>query len=150
MFGFGTLWPLEPKPLTWGQIWDHISDWPFRCASSRFCRLSLSIMVWAAERLNWNPALLNGTCENFAMMTSFYLENIDLGSQNLHLTEFLYEPTYPPNFVFLALTGAVIAVGGRFCPPPPSRARNSQTLSRERVRWDSPFKWTLCLGHWPY
>ena len=65
------------------------------------------------------------------MMTSFDLDNFDLGSPNLHLKEFLYEPTYPLNFVFLAFMGAEIAGGSRFCPP--SRARNSQTLSRKRV-----------------
>ena len=85
-----------------------------------FCRLSLSVIVWAPERLNWSPALSNGKCENFAIMTSFDLQNIDLGSPNLHLKEFLYGPTYPPYFVFLALTGAEIA-GGRFCQPPPGR-----------------------------
>ena len=49
----------------------------------------------------------------------FDLENIYLGSPNLHLEEFLYGPTYPPNFVFLALTGAEIAGGGQILPPPP-------------------------------
>ena len=39
----------------------------------------------------------------------------------------------PPSFVFLAFLGAEIAGGGgRICPP--SRARNSQTLSRGRAR----------------
>ena len=139
MVDLGKLWRLEPKPLTWGQIGDYNADWSFCCASSRFCRLSLSIIVWAPERLNWSPALLTEKCNRFcqkckifAIMTSFDLENIDLGSQNLCLKEFLYRHTYPPNFVFLALTGAKIAgVGGRFCPA--SRARNSQTLSREHV-----------------
>ena len=51
------------------------------------------------------------------MMTSFDLENVDLGSPNFHLKEFLYGPTYPPNVMFLALTGAEIP-GSRFCPPP--------------------------------
>ena len=46
------------------------------------------------------------------MMTSFDLGNIDLGLYNLHLKECLYGPTYPPKFVFLALTGAEIAEGG--------------------------------------
>ena len=46
------------------------------------------------------------------MMTSFDDENIDLGSPNLHLKELLYKPTHPPNFVFLAITGAEIAWGG--------------------------------------
>ena len=55
----------------------------------------------------------------------------------MHLEKFLYRPTFPPNFVFLALTGAEIAGGGQILPPPPFRARNSQTLSRERVKEDA-------------
>ena len=51
------------------------------------------------------------------MMTSFDLEHIHLGSLNLHLKKFLYGPTYPPNFVFLALKGAEIA-GADSAPPP--------------------------------
>ena len=71
-----------------------------------FFRLSLSIIVWAPERINWSHALFTGKCEHFAMMTSFNLENISLESPNLHLVEFLYGPTYPASFVFLAFTGA--------------------------------------------
>ena len=66
----------------------------------------------APEQLNWSPALLTGECENCAMMTPFNLENIDLGSPNLRVKDFLYGSTYPTNFVFLALTGAEIAGGG--------------------------------------
>ena len=50
-------------------------------------------------------------------MTSFDLEDVDLGSPNLHHKEVLYEPTQPPSFVFLAFLGAEIG-GGRICPPP--------------------------------
>ena len=94
--------------------------------------MSLSVIVWAPERFNWSPALLTGKYENVALMTSFDHANIDLGSPNLHPRELLCGPTYPLNFVFLAHTGAEIAGGGQTLPPP-SRARNSQTLSRERV-----------------
>ena len=70
------------------------------------------------------------------MMTSFDHENIGLGSPNLHLQEFLYRSTYPPNCAFLAFTEAEMRGweaegGGQFLPP--SRAHNSQILSRERV-----------------
>ena len=77
---------------------------------------------------------MTGKCESFTKMTLFDHENSDLGSPNLHPKEFLYGPTYPPNFVFLALTGAEIAGGGGSISAPPSRARNPQTLSRERVK----------------
>ena len=60
-----------------------------------------------------------GKCENFALITSFDLENGYLRTLNFHLKEFLYEPTYPPNFVFLTLTGAEIAGGGGKILPPP-------------------------------
>ena len=52
-------------------------------------------------------------------MTPFNLENIDLESPTLHLKEFLYGPTYPPTFVFLALTGAEKAGEGADSAPPP-------------------------------
>ena len=85
---------------------------------SFYC-LSLSIIVWTPERLNCNPALLIGKCKHFAMMTSFDLKNIDLGTYVLHLKDFIYGPTYPANCMFLAFTGAEIAGGGgRLCPPP--------------------------------
>ena len=71
--------------------------------SSHICCLFplTAVLVWAPERLNWSPALLIGKCKIFAMMTSFYLENIDIGSPNSQLKEFLYRPTYLPNFLFL-------------------------------------------------
>ena len=53
-------------------------------------------------------------------MTSFDLEDVDLGSPNLHHKEFLCGPTHPPSFVFLAFLGAEIA-GGQNMPPPPGR-----------------------------
>ena len=61
-------------------------------------------------------------------MTSLDLEDVDLGSPNLHHKE-LCGPTLP-SYVFLAFLGAEIAGGQNI---PPSRARNSQTLSRGRV-----------------
>ena len=50
-------------------------------------------------------------------MTSFDLEDVDLGSPNMHHEKLLCGLTYPPSFVFLAFLGAEIA-GGRICPPP--------------------------------
>ena len=140
MFDLRKLWPLEPQRVTWGQIWDHTSDRPFRCVSAGFCRLPLPVIVWSLDRLNCTSELLTEKCEHFAMMTSFHTESIDLGSLNLYINKFLYGPTYPPNFMYLALTRAEIVGGGGFLPPPPSsRVRNYQTLSRERVyltnRW---------------
>ena len=43
--------------------------------------------------------------------TSFDLEDVDLGSPNLHHKEFLCGPTHSPSFMFLALLGAEIAKG---------------------------------------
>ena len=78
---------------------------------------------------------MTGKCKDFAMMTSFDHGNIDLGSPNLHLYEYLYRPIYSPNFVFPTLTVAEIAgEGEQILTPPPSSARDSQTLSRERVK----------------
>ena len=54
----------------------------------------------------------------FALMTSFDLEDVDLGSPNLHHKEFLCGPTHPRRFVFLAFLGADIA-GGQNMPPSP-------------------------------
>ena len=39
-------------------------------------------------------------------MTSFDLDDVGLGSPNLHHKEFLCGPTHPPSFVFLAFLGA--------------------------------------------
>ena len=66
-------------------------------------------------------------------MMSFHLEDVDLGSLNLHHKEFLCGPTNPISFVFLAILGAEIA-GGIICPL--SRARNSQTLSGDVLMLD--------------
>ena len=65
---------------------------------------------------------MTGKCENFAMMTLFDLENVDLGSPNLHFKEFLYGPTYHRNFVFLTLAEAEIAGGVSDSAPPLQRA----------------------------
>ena len=54
------------------------------------------------------------------MMTSFHLENLDPGSPNFHLKEFLYWPTYPQNVMFLALTG-VEKAEGIICTRPQGR-----------------------------
>ena len=62
------------------------------------------------------------------MMTSF-----DLVFTNLQLKGSLYRHKCPPNFVFLALTGAEIT-SDLYLPPPPSRARNFQTLSKGCAR----------------
>ena len=75
-----------------------------------------------------------GTTLYFAMMTSF-------GSPNLHLKEFLYGPTYPPDFVFLALTGAEIKEL-RIWKLRAHRARNFQTLFSERVK--------KCMSHYTF
>ena len=102
------------------------------CQKYSFCRLLLSVVVWAPERLNWSPVLLTGKCEHFATVTSFDLENIELGSPDLQVKKFLYGPTYQRTLVFLSYMGAEIAGGCIICPPPLSRARNFQPLSRER------------------
>ena len=84
------------------------------------------------ERLKQSAASLTKKCENFALMTSFDLEDVDLASPNLHHKEFLCGPTHPPSFVFLAFLGDEIAGGGQNMPP--SSERNSQTLYRGRVK----------------
>ena len=61
------------------------------------------MLVWARDRLKQNAACLTKKCENFALMTSFDLEDVDLGSPKLHHKEFLCGPTHPASFVFLAL-----------------------------------------------
>ena len=88
------------------------------------------MLVWARVPLKQSAARLNKKCEKFALMTSFDLEDVKLGSPNLYHKEFLCGPTQPPSFVFLAFLGAEIAGGQNM---PPSGARNSQTLSRGRV-----------------
>ena len=68
-------------------------------------------------------------------MIFFYLQDIDLGSPNLHAIEVYSHTTYHKNLVILAFIGAELAGGeGRFCPLPPSRARNSEPHSLARVK----------------
>ena len=114
-------------------LWS-LNRWPEVINLRLYCRLAVLLRIFSflplvaiyhslgSRAAQLGPALLTGKCENFAMMTSFDLENIDLGSPNLDPKEFLYGPTYPLYFVFLALTGAEIAGGGQILPPsPPGR-----------------------------
>ena len=72
-------------------------------------------------------------CHNFLSLTSFGLENIDPRSPKLLALKFTGVPFHLPSLVTLALIEAEIAGRGRICSPPPSRARDSQTLSSARV-----------------
>ena len=65
-------------------------------------------------------------------MNFYVLEDIDLWSSNLHAIEIFSHTISHKSLVILAIIGAELA-GGRFCPPP-SRARNSEPHSRERVK----------------
>ena len=76
------------------------------------------------------PCTFSKNGENFALMTSFDLENVDRRSHNLHRREFLGGLTYPPSLVFLTFLGVEIADTLL-----PSRARNSQTLSSASVNF---------------
>ena len=80
----------------------------------------------ALDRSKWRSVI-------FLSLTPFGLENIDPRSPKLLTLKFTGVPFHLPNLVTLALTEAEIAGRGRICPPPPSRARDSQTLSSARV-----------------
>ena len=47
---FELWWPLEPKPLTWGQIWWHIAERPFQDLQITFitflCNPNSSVAKW--------------------------------------------------------------------------------------------------------
>ena len=64
----------------------------------------------------------------------FVLEDIDLGSPNLHAMEIFSHNTSLKNLVILAFIGAEFAGGGQSLSSPPSRALNSEPHSRARVR----------------
>ena len=98
---------------------------------SDICGLKLFVLVWVPGQLKRCSARLAKNGENFALMMTFDLENIDPKSLNLHQKEFLCKPT-PPSLVFLASLGAEIADG--HIMPPPSRARNYQTLASARFK----------------
>ena len=72
-------------------------------------------------------------CHNFLTLTPFGFENIDPRSSKLFNLKFTGVPFHLPSLVTLALIEAEIAGRGRICPLPPSRARDSQTLSSARV-----------------
>ena len=52
VFEFGKHWPLEVKPLTWGQIWQHIAIDNFIAHLFFFCRSILSVIVWVPDAFN--------------------------------------------------------------------------------------------------
>ena len=53
----------------------------------------------------------------FLIYDFFDLENIDLGSPNLHAIEIFSHTTSHKKLVILAFIRAELAGGGRFCPP---------------------------------
>ena len=65
----------------------------------------------------WRHVIFTEIHENFAVVTSFDLEDVDLGSPNLHSKEFPTGPSCLPNLVILAPTGAEIVGGGQNMPP---------------------------------
>ena len=66
-------------------------------------------------------------------MNFYNLEDIDLGSPNLHAIEiFSHRYHLPKKLVILAFIGAELAGGGGQILPP-SRAHNSEPHSRARV-----------------
>ena len=65
-------------------------------------------------------------------MIFFYLEDIDLGSPNLHATGIYSHTTSHKKLVILAFIGAELAGGGVQILPP-SMARNSGPHSMARV-----------------
>ena len=71
-----------------------------------------------SDQLRRSLARLAKNGENFALMTSFDLENVNPKSQNLHQKDFLCGSTHPHSFVFLARLGAEIA-WGHYIPPSP-------------------------------
>ena len=71
------------------------------------------------------------------MMTSFDPENIGLGPPNFQLKKFLHGLTFPPNFLFLALTEAETAAGKILPLPPPGRV--ILTLSAGKVLTECMF-----------
>ena len=116
-FDPGEIWPLEPKRLTLGQFWRHVSDREFHCASARFWNLLLAALVWAPHPFKCWHALFAGKCDNFPLMTSFDPLKRDLGGQKLHHKEFIYTATHNQNFSFLRGPGAEITGGASGAPP---------------------------------
>ena len=80
-------------------------------------------------------------CHNFLSLTPLGLENIDPRSPKLFTLKFTGVPIHLPSLVTLALIEAEIAGRGRICPPPLSRARDSQTLFSARVNAERLKTW---------
>ena len=68
--------------------------------------------------------------EKFLICEFFNLEDIDLGSTNLHAIEILSHTTSHKNLVILAFIGVELAGGGADSALTPSRARNSEPHSQ--------------------
>ena len=88
----------------------------------------------ALDRSQWRSVISPKIAIIFLSLTPFGLENIDQRSPKLLTIKFTGVPFRLPSLVTLALIEAEIAGRGRICPPPLSRARDSQTLSSARVK----------------
>ena len=85
-----------------------------------FFGLKLSVLVWVSGQLKRRPAPKPKMAKKIALMTSFDLENVETRSRTLHQKDFLWEPTHPQSWIFLALLGAEIAGGiSNYMPLPP-------------------------------
>ena len=70
----------------------------------------------------------------FFIYEFFYLEDIDIGSPNLHTIEIFSHATSHKNLMILAAIRAELVGGGADSAPLPSRARNSEPHSQARVK----------------
>ena len=67
---FLLFWPLEVKPLTWGQIWRHSSGRAVNGLSFAFFRAALALWVHELECLQWRIVEMVENREHF---TFYYL-----------------------------------------------------------------------------
>ena len=128
----GELWPLAPKRLTWGQIWRLIPDSPIHCASSLFLQieaicLSLGARPAKAKRCTFDQKVRKFCIDDVIWPWKCWPRVTKFAPQRV-----LMRAYPPPKFRASSVSGSRDSRGENM--PPPSRARNSQTLSRGRVK----------------
>ena len=90
---FEIRWPVQTKPLTWGKIWRHTLDREFNLLSNTFSDPFLSSIVFVPITFIWKPAPQLKIRKMSTHLTSFDLEDVNLGSPNTQQRSLLPPPS---------------------------------------------------------
>ena len=118
MVDLGKLWPLEPKPLTWGQISETTLQIGRFIAHLLLLPLVAICHSFGSREAQLEPCTFDRRvrtfCNDYVIWPWKYWPRVTKFAPQ----RILIRPTYLPNFVFLALMGAEIAGRWQILPPP--------------------------------